>query len=136
MKKRLPKFTIIAVLFMVVLGYFLSEKYIKQSLNNITPKSIIINDLSNGYKSKLTKHKEQESIFQLELKIKGKTNENVSLFLGSKAGLYDHSIRIKGGEIDIDVIRDWYNDDAYLFIDTLQGNNQLDIEYQFIGMKN
>lgn len=82
----------------------------------------------------IEKHPNQGNITQLELQIKGKLSDNITIYLSKDGVTPITSIRIKKGKIETAFIAAWHDDKAYLIIENpYNSTSRLDLEYQFIA---
>lgn len=115
------------------MAYFSYEKYINPILENNKTKTLIISDLRQSESFILTTEQPEEKVFQLELEIKGKSDEIIHLYFGKEKNVFIKDVGLKNGEIDYTTILDWYNDTAYIKIDG--GNKgELTIDYRFLSL--
>lgn len=121
--------------FGLLLLLFLGYRYgFKDRYLNLSTQTVLI-DLSRYNKAFLIeKHPEQAEITQLELRIKGKLSDNITLYLSDDAIRGLTSIRLKEGKLDTSFITGWTKDNAYILIEN-PGNSKsrLEIDYQFIS---
>lgn len=125
-------------IYLVTIGVFLLLFVIyrfgfKDRYLNMSTKTTIV-DLSIPNRSYLIeKHADQSKIKHLELQIKGKLSENITLYLSTDGVQSGTSIRIKKGKVDTSFRTKWSGDNAYILIENLhESKSQLEIEYQFV----
>ena len=136
MKRKWSLTVFLIVVLFVIGGYFIYEKYLKVKIKNVTPKELVIklNDQKSDYV--ISKHSNQESIFQLELTIQGKSTEFITLYIGEKPTVFTTQIRLKDGPISTAHICDWYSDSAYVKVEkSAKADGEIRLEYQFLSMK-
>jgi uncharacterized protein YuzE len=119
----------ICVILFVTYRYGFEQRYL-----NISTQTAII-DLQNTNKAVLIeKHPEQKKIHQLELRIKGKLSDNITLHLSENGVLSATSIRIKQGKVDTSFLSRWSTDKAYILIENPnESKSTLEVDYQFIS---
>ncbi len=136
MKKRLSPIVFAVAILFVIGGYFIYQNYIKVKIDNISTKELKINLEDSDRIYVLSRHEDQESIFQLELTIEGNSKEFITLYLGDKPDVFSTQIRLKDGEISTAHISDWYSDSAYIRIEkSAQAKGELTLSYQFLSLK-
>lgn len=119
----------ILIILFVVYRYGFENRY----LNLATQTAVI--DLSQTNRAILIeKHNNQQNIVQLELRVRGKLSDNITLHL-SEDGIHSRtSIRIKNGKTDTSFLTKWSQGKAYILIENPDSStSQLEIEYQFIS---
>ena len=134
-KKNSSFITLVLALLILVLGYILYREYIVPFNQNNSSKIQSIS-LDKDHHIVLTKQKNQEKIFSIELEIKGKAGDILEVIISNPSKTTAYNARIKGGEINFDYINDWYDDTCILDIHPTKINaDKLTIESRFIGTK-
>ena len=135
MKKKSALVTFILATVIIVIGYFIYQKYLAPLYANNLGQTVTVN-LSNDHYVSLGKIPGQEHIFGIEIEISGQTQSNFGIGISNTEALL-HNARIKGGKkIDFIYKNDWYADSLFLVFDTENNENgQLKIDYRFLGMK-
>lgn len=120
----------IFIILFVTYRYGFEQRYL-----NISTQTAIINLQETSNKAVLIeKHPEQKSITQVELRIKGKLSDNITLYLSEDGISSITSIRIKQGKVDTSFISRWSKDKAYILIENPNDSKStLEMEYQFIS---
>jgi len=135
LKRKLPLIVFIVSVFFLVGGYMIYKNEILAKIDNISPQTMKINLKNNDQIYSLSKHKNQENIFQLEVNITGKSSDYLTLYFGSKPDIFTKEVRLKKGKIDLTFIDDWYSDMAYVkVVSTSMTKGELELEYQFLGI--
>lgn len=117
------------ILLFVVYRYGFEDRY----LNIATQTAVVDLSLSNRA-ILIEKHKNQKNIVQLELRIRGKLSDNITLHLSEDGINSRTSIRIKNGKIDTSFLTNWSREKAYILIENPDSStSQLEIEYQFVS---
>jgi hypothetical protein len=117
------------ILLFVVYRYGFEDRY----LNIATQTAVVDLSLSNRA-ILIEKHKNQKTIVQLELRIRGKLSDNITLHLSEDGINSRTSIRIKNGKIDTSFLTNWSREKAYILIENPDSStSQLEIEYQFVS---
>lgn len=129
--------TLYIITFGLVLLIFIGYRYgFKDRYFNLMSSTTTIDLRSSDKAILIEKHPEQQSISKLELTIRGKLSDNITLYLSEDAKNTAISIRIKAGKVNTAYVSNWNKDVAYLLIDNPnQSNSQLEVEYQFVSGK-
>ncbi len=116
------------ILLFVIYRFGFKDRYL-----NVSSKTATI-DLSISNRSYLIqKHAEQSTVKQLELRVRGKLSDNVTLYLSTDAVQSGVSIRLKKGKLDTSFRTNWTSNQAYILIENPnESKSQLEIEYQFV----
>lgn len=134
MKSKSRSFIYIAtgsllLLFFLVYRYGFEERY----LNFSTQTTVI--DLSyknNAYL--IEKHPKQGNIAELELEIKGKLSDNITLHLSKDGVTAFTSIRLKKGKLNTSFLIKWQTDNAYVLVENPHhSKSKLEMNYQFVS---
>lgn len=115
---------------------FITYRYgFEQRYLNISTQTAIIDLQETANKAILIeKHSEQKSITQIELRIKGKLSDNITLHLSENGIVSITSIRIKQGKVDTSFISRWTKGKAYILVENPNDSKStIEIEYQFIS---
>lgn len=115
---------------------FITYRYgFEQRYLNISIQTAVINLQETNNKAILIeKHPEQKEITQIELRIKGKLSDNITLYLSEDGISSVTSIRIKQGKVDTSFIFKWIKDKAYILTENPNDSKSiLELDYQFIS---
>ncbi len=117
------------ILLFLIYRYGFSDRYL-----NISTQTAVM-DLSQSEKAILIeKHPEQGQVQQLELTIKGKLSDNITLHLSENAISSVSSIRLKAGKLNTSFLTGWAKDKAYILIENpTSSTSRLEVDYQFIS---
>lgn len=126
-------YLLIAGIFIIL---FVTYRYgFEQRYLNISTQTAIIHLQEINKAVLIEKHAEQKDIVQIELRIKGKLSDNVTLYISEDGISSVTSIRIKQGKVDTSFISRWTKDKAYILIENpTDSKSTLEIEYQFISV--
>ncbi len=134
MKRNYTKTTILLVIAILFLGFYLYKEYVSPLYINNEQQTTII-DLSKDSTLTLNKNPEQESIFALEIEILGESASNLTITTENTDGQQIKEIKLKRGEIDFIYQNEWYTEDCLLIFSSKEKmNGELKINYRFLGL--
>lgn len=119
----------IFIILFVTYRYGFEQRYL-----NISTQTAIINLQESNKAVLIEKHPEQKDITQIELRIKGKLSDNITLYLSENGISSVTSIRVKQGKVDTSFISRWTKDKAYILVENPNDSKStIEVEYQFIS---
>lgn len=133
MKKHLTKIVFLLALIFVVFGIYIYRNVLEDKVNNVSYKTLVINDISIDSTYEIRTEKSTGETYQLELSILGNSTSIISLIISDDKSGISKEIRIKNGIIDRDFILECKNNEATIQVKTDQNaTGNLKIDYRFI----